>query len=232
MCKKNVLIVVLILLNIALIIKQTILTTNILSSYIYASSNIEEKRVSNSDTEKYKIDVYYPISDYAVLNKEVTNLINNYINRFKSFIKDNDMVPNQYYTLNIFYNKYETSNYLSYVFRISEYTGGAHPNNTISTISYNKNNDAIITIESLIKDDATILDILSTESRKILENNQLFKSGLLYDMMIDGTKPKIENFKNFVFSKEGLIIFFEQYQIAPYSYGEFNVVIPYFKLKI
>lgn len=232
MCKKNILIVVLILLNIALIIKQTILTTNILSSYIYASSNIEEKRVSNSDTEKYKIDAYYPISDYAVLNKEVTNLINNYINRFKSFINDNNIVPNQYYTLNIFYNKYETSNYLSYVFRISEYTGGAHPNNTISTISYNKNNDAIITIESLIKDDATILDILSTESRKILENNQLFKSGLLYDMMIDGTKPKIENFKNFVFSKEGLIIFFEQYQIAPYSYGEFNVVIPYFKLKI
>lgn len=233
MNKKNIFIIILIVLNFALITKQIFLTTNILPFHVYTSSNIEEKRGSNIiDTDKYKIDVYYPVSDYSVLNNAVMKMINDCLNQFRKFIKDNGFSLNQYYTLNIFYNKYEYSNYLSYVFRISEYTGGAHPNNTVSTISYNKDNNTIITIESLVKDNEKLLDLLSNESRSILKSNPLFKTDIIYDMMIAGTKPEMKNFKNLAFSKDGLIIFFEQYQIAPYSYGEFNVVIPYSKLKI
>ena len=50
-------------------------------------------------------------------------------------------------------------------------------------------------------------------------------------MLLEGTSPKEENFKNFAFSKDGLILFFEQYQVAPYSEGSFRVVIPYDKIK-
>lgn len=46
-------------------------------------------------------------------------------------------------------------------------------------------------------------------------------------MLYEGTKPIKENFNNFIFSKNGLIIYFPQYQIAPYSQGEFNVIVPY-----
>lgn len=233
MKKKNILIIILTTLNIGLIIKQMFLTTNILNSKIYTSSNIEEKRVSNiSENHKFKIDVYYPVSNYPILNKAVMKIVNNHLNLFKQSTHDKNIQPNQYYTLNILYNTYDYSNYLSYIFRISEYTGGAHPNNIVATISYNKDNDQIITINDLVKDNESLLDVLSTESRKILENNPIFKDKVVQGMMLDGTKPKLENFKNFVFSKDGLIIFFEQYQIAPYSYGEFNVIIPYSKIRI
>lgn len=233
MNKKNILLITLIALNIGLIVKQMILTTKILNPISYASSNIEEKKVSNMDeNHKYNIDVYYPISNYSTLNHTVMKMVNNYINEFKVSTSDKDVQPNQYYTLNILYNKYEYSSYLSYIFRISEYTGGSHPNNTICTISYNKDNDQIITIDSLVQNNELLLDVLSLESRNILENNPIFKDNIIKEMMLEGTKPKLDNFKNFVFSKDGLIIFFEQYQIAPYSYGEFNVVIPYSKIGI
>lgn len=233
MKKKNILIIILVVLNIGLIIKQMFLTTNILYSKSYTSSNIEEKRVSNtSENHKFKIDVYYPVSNYPILNKAVMKIVNSHLNAFKQSTSDKNIQPNQYYTLNILYNTYDYSNYLSYIFRISEYTGGAHPNNTISTISYNKDNNTIITIDDLLKNNEALLDILSIESRKILESNSIFKDDFVRDMMLEGTKPKLENFKNFVFSKDGLMIFFEQYQIAPYSYGEFNVIVPYSKIGI
>ncbi len=233
MQRRNILVIILVVLNIGLIIKQMFLTTNILKPVSYSSSNIEEKRVSNiSENHKYKIDIYYPISNYQTLDNAIIKIVNNYLKEFKQYTNDKNIQLNQYYTLNILYNKYDYSNYLSYIFRISEYTGGAHPNNTILTISYNKDNDKIITINSLVKGNESLLDVLSIESRKILENNPIFKDDIIREMMLDGTKPQLENFKNFVFSNDGIIIFFEQYQIAPYSYGEFNVVIPYSKIGI
>ena len=46
-------------------------------------------------------------------------------------------------------------------------------------------------------------------------------------MLKDGLKPNDENFDKFVFSNDGLIIFFERYSIAPYFAGEFSILVPY-----
>ena len=228
MNKKSIIILVLILLNIFFIIKNICLISK---NSINIDYNIEEKKIGNiSDQENCKINVYYPISDYPKLNDEIIKSINNYMSSFKKSISEANELPNQYFSLYILYNKYETEDYLSYVFRVSMFLGGAHPNNTIFTINYDKNNNKIINIDSLIKKNDNILNIMSSESRENLFKNPLFKDKLIYDMMLEGTDSIKENFKNFVFSKDGLIIFFEQYQVAPYSYGEFNVTIPYNKI--
>jgi len=49
-------------------------------------------------------------------------------------------------------------------------------------------------------------------------------------MLESGTRPTLQNFKNFAFGDDGLILFFENYQVAPYFYGSFQVKIPYSKL--
>lgn len=196
----------------------------------YASTtNNNENKIDISDEHQYKILVYYPETEYDVLNKEITKNIDDYINEFKNDIKGVDVQLNQFYTLNIFYNSYSYKNYISYVFHTDYYTGGAHPNHDIWTITYDKSKNTIIDIDNLIKNNPDILNTLSSIIRKELLHN---KNIVNTNMMIEGTSPTIENFSNFAFSKDGLIIFFEYYQVAPYSSGEFQVKIPYDKLKL
>ena len=80
----------------------------------------------------------------------------------------------------------------------------------------------------MINKNQNILNIFSENSREILKSNDKITSST---MLYEGTKPKKENFTNFIFSKNGIILFFPQYQVAPYSQGEFNVVLDYKKIR-
>ncbi len=198
--------------------------------YIYI---INVKAISNNEykieekTNNYKITVYYPKTDYSKLNNVINDKIYGYIKEFKEDVNSSDYPINQYYSLIILYDSYEYDNYISYIFRIEDYTGGAHPNHRIYTVVYDIKNNEIITIDDLINKNQNILNIFSETSREILKsNNRITSSTMLYE----GTKPKIQNFQNFVFSKNGIILFFQEYQVAPYSQGEFNVLINYKKL--
>lgn len=191
---------------------------------------LEKKIINNSSNPNYKIKVYYPYTSYESLNKIIDEAIKKIIDEFIATVLENKTLQHQFYTLNINYDKYQYKDYLSYVFYISVYTGGAHPNNTILTISYAKNKDKIITIDDLAKQYPALLNNLSNESRSYFVKDQNFNDNDIKDMLIDGTMPNQNNFKNFAFSEMGLLIFFEQYQIAPYSYGEFEIVIPYSKI--
>ncbi len=205
--------------------------------YLYKEQNniyLNTYKVSNSvnkiDTklQDNKILIYYPNSNYELLDNTITNKISNIISDFKSNL-NTTIKQDITYTLDIFYEKYEYKDILSYVFHIDEYLGGAHPSHNIWTISYDKQNNKIIDINTLIDKNSNILNIFSELSRKeFLYNKNIVDT----NMMLEGTKPNKENFLNFAFSKEGLILFFEYYQIAPYSSGEFSLVIPYNKLDI
>lgn len=199
--------------------------------YIYI---INVKAISNNEykieekTNNYKIIVYYPKTDYSKLNNVINDKIYGYIKEFKEDVNSSDYPINQYYSLIILYDSYEYDNYISYIFRIEDYTGGAHPNHRIYTVVYDIKNNEIITINNLININQNILNIFSENSREVLKNNNRITS---LTMLYEGTKPKTENFQNFVFSKDGIILFFQHYQVAPYSQGEFNVVINYKKIR-
>ena len=173
---------------------------------------------------QYEINIDFNNTKYKLLNEKINRKLDSIIKDFKKYIPD----INQTYTLEITHEYYEYKDYLSYVFFIESYTGGAHPNHKIWTITYDKNSNSIIDIDYLICKEPNILNIFSRSSR-----NKLFYNKNIVDtnMMLEGTKPSIDNFSNFAFSKDGIILFFEYYQIAPYSSGEFKVTIPYNKFK-
>lgn len=201
---------------------------------ITGNSVLTEKKINEiSNKYKYKIKAYYPYTSYNVLNKNIEEKINSIVKEFKKGSRNH--IENQYYTLDINYDKYEYKNYISYVFHISNYLGGAHPDNKIWTIIYDKDNNRIIDINTLIMKNSGILSLLSKESKKELLNDSRFKNSndkFVEDMMSDGTRPKAKSFKNFAFTDKGLLLFFEPYQVAPYSYGEFEITIPYKNLKL
>ena len=140
------------------------------------------------------------------------------------YLKDN---IDNYYFLYIDYKDYEYKEYISIVLYISYFTGGAHPNYEIKTINYNKNTNKFIDIDDLINRDKDILNKLSIYSREYFSNNDMFNDRVVFDMMIDGTKSIKDNYKYFNITSDGLIIYFNRYQIAPYYYGDYSITVSY-----
>lgn len=207
------------------------------SSSIQVISNsgiFTEKKIQES-TEQYKIRAYYPYTAYEILNNQISSFIQKNIEDFKNDVKNSTIPKLQSYTLDIRYDTYSYKNFVSYVFYIFLDTGGAHPNTYIHTISFDKNKNTIITIDSLIEKNPKLLEILSKESFEQLQNSEKFQNGdfqNIQNMVIDGTKATANNFRNFAFSEKGFILFFENYQVAPYVYGGFQVTLPYFILNL
>lgn len=185
-------------------------------------NKIEDKNTN------YYIDIYYPNTIYQNLNKYIEDNLHIYINNFIKETKENKNIPYSEFKLIITYKEYTYNNYLSYLFHIFIDTRGAHPNTYIFTANYDKKTNKIIDINYLTKNYKNILNIFSEISRKTLEDKKL---KIPKDMLLEGTTPKKENFKNFIFSNSGIILLFERYSVAPYSYGEFNVKIPYQSLQ-
>lgn len=187
---------------------------------------------TNSIFHNNKINIDYPNEKYCKLNKKINDIINEYRFDFINSLKDYYIQKNVIYELNISYEKYIYKDYISYVYKIEEYKGGAHPNYYIFTVIYNTKLDKIISINDLINENKNILNELSILSREELLNNYDIDidNSNLKEMFYNGTNPIISNFKNIAFTNEGMLIIFERYSIAPYYMGEFRIVIPYNKI--
>lgn len=184
---------------------------------------------SSSDlSQPYFLEVFYPVTNYEVLNQQIQQMITNYIDDFEQSLSPNTIQNDQMYSLMISYETYEYPPFVSYRFTIFMDTGGAHPNHFLWTVVFDQEEERIISIADLEKKYPAILSIFSRYSREILMDNPGIVNS---SMLFEGTKPTLENFSHFVFTSQGILIFFEHYQVAPYSSGEFQVLIPYEKIK-
>lgn len=169
------------------------------------------------------IQIIYPRTKYGVVNEEIASFIQKQIQTFMSFAKE-PIQENFTYTLDISHDEYSYQDYLSYVFYVSSYTGGAHPEHFIFSLVYDVSENKMITMRDLVLEKEDLLSILSFESRKTLSSNPKIVDSA---MMMEGTAPILKNFSIFAFAPMGIMIFFPEYNVAPYSSGAFKVVIPY-----
>lgn len=196
---------------------------------IYLTTNKTKIKEINVIENELEIDIKYPRYKYKKLNKEIKNIINKYTKLVRNTPFDDNY---HIYTLYIDYKEYRYDNYISLVFYSELFLGGAHPNHYIDTIIYNTKDNILFDIDSLIKLNKNILNKLSDISREELSKNKILNNSDTKDMLLEGTTPSRDNFKRFVLTKDGIIIFFERYQIAPYYFGDYNILIPYNKLNI
>lgn len=230
---KNILIAVIILLLTMLSVMFSFKEASELSSKevmaVVAAIN-NEKYAIQKYSEKYKksnIEIYYPITKYEVLNKYVNDFVQDLVNNFKIDCDDEfeyKMIGNFDYV--------QYGDYMTFIFHTSEDFRGAHPIPNLYTITYNINSNSIVNIDTLIEENNNILNLLSKYSLDILLENKKIQEIGLKDLVISGTQPTKDNFRNIVFTKEGLKVLFMQYQVAPYAYGEFSSTIPYNKLDL
>ncbi len=114
--------------------------------------------------------------------------------------------------------------YISVVIRSAGYSGGAHGYHNIITFTY-----AVERHEYAdISDFHPMYFIAGSAQEKLKEK---FRSEGVLDsnieaMISDGTDEKNpENFKNFTFVPGSLTLYFPEYQVAPYVYGEQQVTL-------
>ena len=213
-----------------LFLKKDVYTFHSVSLIASSQLDTEKKIEEISPDYGYKINIHYPYTSYSILNQKIEELIKKYLEDFVSASKP--FIDNQIYSLDITYDTYFYQDIISYVFTIFVNTGGAHPNTIIDTISYDKKENKMITISELVKNNPNLLAFLSNKSREELLKNKDLQNQSIKEMLLEGTSPTNDNFKNFAFTSNGFTIYFNRYQVAPYSYGSFYIAIPYSEFNI
>lgn len=170
------------------------------------------------DLQPFYVKYEYPMTGNIQIDNELQMNIDSLVNHFYKEVElgiPNDME----YNLEITYDKKEYQEYATYIIYNTFYLGGAHPNTTIETFTYK--NDKRVEIMDIVNKDKLL------EVSKYVRDELLKHPGSVKDMIEEGTIADYENYRNFYYDTRGVVFIFEQYQVAPYSSGIIEVVVPY-----
>lgn len=104
--------------------------------------------------------------------------------------------------------------------------GRAHPYHTYHVLNMDVTTGKVLELKDIFKPGAKFLNVIASDAKKKLTEKLTDKW-----MIDEGTKPVAKNFKNWNLENDGLLITFEEYQVAPYVYGAQEIQIPYADLK-
>lgn len=169
-------------------------------------------------------------------NDIVTEFTLNTVEQFKQQIieQQTPQVPLPIKGKNSLYVDYDTSaitagknHIVSIRFSIQGSIGGmAHPFHFHRVLNYDLDISDKISLEDLFLSDTDYLSVLANYCNRILTRRLAFK-----EMIAHGTAPTAENYQNWNIKPTGLLITFDEYQVAPYVYGPQTVLVPYSVLK-
>jgi len=115
--------------------------------------------------------------------------------------------------------------FISALFYFSEYTGGAHPNTTTASFTYDLNRNAVVNLSDLFLPKSNYLKVISDYAIRELKKVKTVSDAET------GAAAKLENFHSWNITPTGLKITFDRYQVGAYAVGEHEVVVPYSVLK-
>ena len=182
---------------------------------------LDEKYEESGDN--YFVEIVYPIFGNSKIDREIKDFI---ISDFNLFKENNDLTFNNQSSKNSYdanYELTESKDYISIIFQIYEFTGGAHGNIRIKTLNYSKKGDRVY-LGSLFKPESPYLEKLSEITRRKLKEN--FKD-LDTAWIEDGTEAISSNFESFAITgaDNNLKIIFQPYQVGPWVIGTPEILI-------
>lgn len=104
--------------------------------------------------------------------------------------------------------------------------GAAQPFHNVRTFSFNIETGQSLSITQLFLPDANYLQAFSDYCKAKLSTRNIG-----FEAFAFGADPLDENYKNWNITADGLLITFDEYQVAPYAAGPQEVTIPYSVLK-
>jgi hypothetical protein len=112
-------------------------------------------------------------------------------------------------------------------FEFSGYAdGAAYPYHYSRTFSYDLEQGKELSLEELFPGDSDYLDALSSYCIAELSRRAIG----FYGGFQQGAEPTPENYRNWNITANGLLVTFDEYQVAPYAAGPQTVTVPYSEL--
>ncbi len=199
---------------------------------VYENSNEVTMQEIKEEEQNYKINIYYPKTKYKLLNKEIDENITKMYEEFKSNVINLELEqPYIEITYDIKEVSINDSSIISVVFNIKSLINKTHPNDDFYTINYNITKNKIVTIDDLILKNKNIIDIFSSKSYEALKNNEKIKDYVSDDSLRNSLNNNKITYSIFAFDKQGIVIYFNTYNLAPFAAGNFSVLIPYLELE-
>ncbi len=162
-------------------------------------------------------------------NNEMTGLTQEEIARFKDNARMGSHMPgsqgsgyNQTYEL-----LSPPGNIISIKLSINTYIeGAAHPGTISRVVNYDLENGRDLTLDQLFKPGIDYLQIIANYCIADLKNRPID-----FESNSSGADPLPENYGNWNITADGLLITFDEYQVAAYALGPQLVTIPWSELK-
>lgn len=172
----------------------------------------------------YEISADYPVGDKVGIDRAY-DFVMDEVSEFKRIAKRDvsearERGVTSRFSLDIGLENYETSDYLSYVFYISEYMGGANVNNIVRTFVFNKNLGSEVTLSNILSES------YEDEFINLLKNNLLSRSeshGVSPDVV---SELSLGGLNSFYVTESSITVLFSKYVIAPGAAGIIEVTAP------
>jgi len=125
--------------------------------------------------------------------------------------------------------KLATKDVVSIYFNAESFNeGAAHPNHASMVFNYSFETGKTLTLAELFKGN-NYLKVISSYAIRSLKKQLAPNPDM--EWIQRGASPEEENYKNWNITARGLLITFDQYQVASYADGPHDVLIPYSALK-
>lgn len=170
-----------------------------------------------------KLNSYYEATAFMYVKSDIMKLYQMAMAEYEYAVA-NDFPVRPFDAISEFYVTYNNDCLLSLYFDRYEYTGGAHGSTIRTSDTWDIKLSSLITLKDILPPVENVNEYVINCIIKQL--NQMAKTED-FPYFEDYASLVKENFnpKNFYISDEGIIIYFQQYEIAPYSTGipEFSI---------
>jgi hypothetical protein len=122
---------------------------------------------------------------------------------------------------------FQCADLFSINFDISFYaSGAAHPGHYSITVNYDLGQSKELALSDLFLPNSNYLETISSYCIAELGKQPFFEGPFA-----EGAQPTPENYHNWNITPDGLLITFDEYQVAPYAAGPQKVTVPYSALQ-
>ena len=162
-------------------------------------------------------------------NQRLNELATKEVDTFRqSFLQNTAPIVNDGSSLDVTYTLISQINDLwSFKFDFSFYSdGAAHPGLYSITINYDLGQGKELALADLFLPNSNYLEVIANYCIAELSKQPFFEGPFA-----EGAQPTPENYRNWNITPDGLLITFDEYQVAPYAAGPQKVTVPYSQLQ-